>query len=251
MSSYLGCKMKPFLKSKQYSTDRGANLVELMIAIGILAAASVLVTSFLRQSQDGDLRFEARSSANKFNQDMIRRVEMAFNFRAITGTDRSSGFSIQNNGLRLRIVQEREDNPSLTYQVVFTSRCRQIPADLASGSDLARAIFRAESGHSRVGSCLDLLDCQRGSFPQIVMRYEGGNAPDVAEQVFPTEASLYSQRNPIGHCIRYETSNSPSGVVVHIDSVSIDERNTNNLIQVVSQDRILRLRNTSNVRILP
>ncbi len=143
-------------------SSSGFTLVELMVALGIMAIIAVGVAKFSSNISKSRARSAAKTFVTKQNDRLLKFLQQDIRFQ--------TALNITNNGLTMAITRSKTYDPNAPndqYTVTYRTRCVPSPASVASTLD--KIYTAANANNIFVDPCLIRLanSCPNGTYPEV------------------------------------------------------------------------------------
>src|SRR4051794_22903000 len=118
--------------------NSGYSLIEIVVSLGILAVISYGVVGTCTRQHGATAQHSARSAAQKDVDQLLNTIKRDMKFLV------NGGFTItgQGTGVQIQRISPNQNNPAITYSVLFQSVCMALGPDQDSYHKAYSAAFR-------------------------------------------------------------------------------------------------------------
>ena len=220
----------------------GFTITELLITLAIMSAIATLTANFFDQYQAMQARSLAQAEANESANISLGKIQAIFSNRSYDKDNPSdSGFNISKSGLVISIDNEKKDWSKIENQ------CVGYPNSLQSNSMFVGLKYLPNTpAPSSYESCLELLSCGPGTYPQVRITDSRNNTSMVMPRLDALSTAI--QKTVIGQCVMAQQVNQE--LKLTIESV-VYEPNNPNKTKILPRQRYLPLNNFANLQIIP
>ena len=225
----------------------GYTFLEVLVALFIIAILSIISLNFLSWTAKEESQITAKDAAKALLDQLAGMVANDVQYIAdpnirvgISGASTCYNYNATASTC-LWFPITRNDTAQVNYTVTYKNSCQTIPSSLS-------AVIPSSFGTA--GSCIALMGCAAGKYPQI----EVDNSPSGASPQYFPDLNKFKGRgvtqNVLGAAACLIDNATEKITTLHIDAAILDAKKA---IKIISMDRFIMGANNVNkqIKLLP